>query len=359
MLGKGFSNTDNKYVLLFKRRPLLIKTNSDINIKSNIETFEKPNISTTKKLKQIISNLPNNKKNIRKKFLFDNNFNNDYNIFHSKIKDLLKKNQSIEKKQFIQKVDRLDGISESINRLKKYKKRFALDENIVKLKIKENKKTPPICNYNPNLESISKHVPIPDLMGHHHINLVKIKKEEEEKKRIAQQNNLNNFYDNEMLIEDNYIINTNNKKNNSTISINPYEYKNIIPKTRVNNRNIYSNSMNSMESRIYYSKNYENPISHSISAELTPINPKKIKNYVSVPIFKKMISRDKNNYLYNHCYLADYFPNYNSIDSNAYRFININENLKNKKNKLRKIMTCSNPPSEYVLLPILNKITIK
>ena len=358
MLQKGFSNTDNKYVLFFKKRPI-IKKNNDLNSKNNIEPIEKNNISTTQKLNQIILNLPNKKKFLRKKFLFDNNYQNDN--FQTKIKDLIKKNQSIEKKQIIQKVERLDGIRESIKRLIQYKQRFAIDEIVVKLKVNENKKTPPLCKYNPNLDYISKHVPIPDLKGHNYINLIKIKRQGE-KKQIKPIN----IYDDEEFLEGNYDINKNIKKNNKSnnnniIPINSYNLKKINPKN-INNTKFDNNSFNSNDSKICYSNNYKykyNIISksQSISIESSPLNHKRIKNHISVPIFKKMISRDRinNSFFNNHRYLADYFPNYNSIDSNANKYIYINKDLKNKKNKLRKIMSSSNTSGEYILLPILNK----
>ena len=112
-----------------------------------------------------------------------------------------------------------------------------------------------------------------------------------------------------------------------------------------------------MDNKIKYMKNFENygaPRYHSISIDLIPLKSVNTKK-ISVPIFNKMISRDKNNYLYNHLFLADYEPNYNSIDSDANKYKYIDVELKNKKNKLRKIMASSNPPGEYLLLPILNK----
>ena len=251
----------------------------------------------------------------------------------------------------MQKVERLDGIRESIKRLKQHKTKFAIDKDIVKLKIKENKKTPPICAYNPNLDYISKHVPIPDLQGHHHINLIKLKKQEE-KKQIK---HVNNIYDDEEF-EENYDININNKKtNNNIISIKSYNNKKINPHN-INNKELYYNSLNTIDNNFKYNILPKSQ-SHSMSIESTRLNKRKIKNNISVPIFNKMLSRDKNNnsFFNNHCYLADYFPNYNSIDSNANKYIYINKDLKNKKNRLRKIMASSNPSSEYLLLPILNK----
>ena len=287
MLKKGFSNTDNKYVLFFKKRPL-IKKKKDSIFKNNIDSIEKNNISTTKKLNQIIINLPNKKQYLRKQFLFDNNYQND--IFQTKIKDLIKKNQSIEKKQIIQKVERLDGIRESIKRLIQYKKKFAIDEDIVKLKIKENKKTPPICVYNPNLDSISKHVPVPDLLGHHHINLVKIK-QQEEKKQIKHANNISDIEE----FDENYDININNKKtSNNIISIKSYNYKKSNLQN-LNNKQLYYNSLNSIDNNSKYNI-LPKSRSQSMSMDSAPLKKRKIRNNISVPIFNKMLSRDRNNH---------------------------------------------------------------
>ena len=38
----------------------------------------------------------------------------------------------------------------------------------------ENNKTPPVCRYTPNIESIKRHIPIADLKGHQSINIKRI-----------------------------------------------------------------------------------------------------------------------------------------------------------------------------------------
>ena len=368
MLQKGFSSTDDKYVQIFKKRPIILKNNStsDYNKlvssnlnKNDIIAFEKPVISTTKKLNQIIQNLESKKKGIRKKFLIDKNKQININNYHFKIKELLKKKNIVEKRQIFNKVERLDGIKESFKRLIRFKRKYAIDENIVKVKIREHNRTPPICNYNPNFDYITKHVPIPDLKGHQNINLIKLKKEEENKKQMEEKND---SYDNEEeTMEENDYININAKKLKKypldNILINSYQNKFSNNHRRNNRRRNYFSNIKSMDNKIKYMKNFENygaPRYHSISIDLIPLKSVNTKK-ISVPIFNKMISRDKNNYLYNHLFLADYEPNYNSIDSDANKYKYIDVELKNKKNKLRKIMTSSNPPGEYLLLPILNK----
>ena len=351
MMEKGFSRTDNKYFLFFKKRPLIYKPQYDNSInnlissnynKNSMSSIEKPSVTTNKKLNLIIFNLEQKKNNLREKFFNEKKAINEYDSFHMKIKELLKSKNLIEKKEIIVKNDRLNGIRESIKNLIKFKKKYALDENFVKIKLKENNKTPPLCNYNPNLNSINKHTPFADLSGHHHKSLIKIKKQN--------QNYLNNHGD---------IIILNEERNNETKNVNKINNNNnqdIF--ISINNKMNYSKSINSM-SRLNYSKNIEKkrrPISKSNSMELSPINSYKKKSNISVPIFNKMISRDKNNYLYKNIFLGDYFPNYDSIYSNANKYISINKELKKKKNKLRKIISCSNPPGEYLLLPSLNNI---
>ena len=358
MLEKGFSDTDNKYVQILKRRPIINRNNSSSNLnklnssKFNLINLEKPVIPTTQKLNQIIQNLELNKKGLRKKFFLNVNPQNE--IFHLKLKELIQKKNIIEeKKKVYNKVERLDGIKESIKRLIRFKAKYALDESIVKLKIQENNKSPPICRYNPNLEAIRKHVPSPYFEKHNSSNLIKLKNEKERKKEIEKED----IYNNEEEPEEYDDINYNNNKirnfSNDIISINSYNYKNYR-----NNRRNNSDLVNSYDNRINYDKKYTHlrvPIHQSNSMEISSPNPKRIKNNISVPIFNKMLSRDKFNYLHNHYYLADYTPNYDAIYSNAYKYKFIDIRLKNKKNKLRKIISCSNPGEEYLLLPVLNK----
>ena len=344
MVKKGFSDFDNKYYNLFKKRPLLIKNSSYSNFNSQISpnnnNFEKPNISTGDKLNQIIQNLKMKKK-LRNKFL-RKEFKNENNIFEMNVKDLLKKNKLlIEKKRVDNKVEKLDGIRESIQRLINHKKRYGLEESLVKLKLRENNKVPSICSYNPNYKSISKHTPIAHLQGHHTINLNNLKNNKDEENNRYKMESLKDTND-EPITNEKYIF-------KNSYSINSYNYK----KHSRNNLNFYKGDNYSFKRNNKINNIYG--IYDSFSGELSQINPEKVKKNVSVPDFNKMISRDENNYIFNReRYLADYLPNYDSIYSNANKFIDINKDLYEKKVKLRKIISCSNPPTEYLLLPILN-----
>ena len=81
-----------------------------------------------------------------------------------------------------------------------------------------------------------------------------------------------------------------------------------------------------------------------------------MKYNISVPIFNKMTSREKNRPLINkNINMADYSPNYDAIYPNQYKYFMKNDKIKKKKYKLRKILGSYNTKGEYVLLPSLNK----
>ena len=353
---KSLSSTDKNYSFLFKHRRKIPKSYSDYNI-NNLNyksiTSVQPLKSTNIKLNKIIVNYEQkNKNNIRHTLFFENDIKNKdkdkNNDLQKRIKKLLKNNKLIEKKNVYNERDRLDGVHESLKRLLKWKKKYALSKSLYNYIVMENNKTPPVCRYTPNIESIKRHIPVVDLKGHQSINIKELQKEKEEIGKQIKMNskqNLEEYMESKMDIINNDIssINSYNDKNEySNYEINKYQ--------RIDNK-FYSNFI---DNQLNYNNN-NRPISYSISNEITLLNPNKLKNNIPSPIFKKMIGRDKNNYLYRHKYMMDYSPNYNYIYSNANKSIKVNQNLKNKKIRLRKIMSSSNPPSEYLLLPILNQ----
>ena len=354
---KSLSKTDKDYSFFFKHKRKIPKSNSDYNINNlnnNSNTSVLPVKPTNIKLNQLILNYEQkNKNNIRYKLLLENNNNykdkNKKNDLQKRIKKLFKNDKFIVQKNTYDERDRLDGIQESIKRLLKWKKRYALNKSLYNYIKKENNKTPPVCRYTPNLESIKRHIPVADLKGHQSINIKRIQKVNEE---IEKKINLNNKQN----LEEEYMdFNMNTKKDDIT-SINSYNDKN-------NYSNYELNQLKGIDKNYYYNfiddqlncNNNERLINYSISNEITLLNPNKLQKNISSPIFKKMIGRDKNSYLNSQRYMMDYSPNYNSIYSNANKNISVNQNLKNKKIKLRKIISSSNPPTEYLLLPSLNK----
>ena len=366
------SKTDNKYKPLFEYRKKLQKVNNKCNINNismsnslstgNISIIDKPSFTTNKKLNQIILNNEQKNKKIRQKLFKGNKTNNnEHNKLYERIKDLIMQKKEGEKKHIIYNRERLDGIHQSIKRLSKWNKKFALNQSFLEIIFKENHKTPPICRYTPNLQSIEKHIPVPDLKGHQHFSLKKLKKEEEDKRKIGQKINIYNKKKLKFDECNNSIINKEkeyNSLNNSSISKKNNFYNNINKYER-NDIRYYSNSIdgkiNNNNSKNYDNINNPSLLSHSVSNEIIPLNPNKAKNIISIPNFKKMLSRDKYSYINNESYFGNYFPNYDSIYSNVYKYLKNNQGYRNKKNKLRKILGKSNPPSEYLLLPILNK----
>lgn len=355
---KSLSTTDKKFSFLFKHRKKIPKSYSDVNI-SNLNNISMTSIqplkSTNKKLNQIILNYEQkNKNNIRHQLFFENEIKkkdkdkNKNNDLQKRIKKLLKNNKFKEEKNTCDERDRLDGVHESVKRLLKWKKKYALNKSLYNCILMENNKTPPVCRYTPNIESIKKHIPVADLKGHQSINIKRIQKEKEE---IEKQNKFYSKLNFEEYMESNMDI-----INNDITTINSYNDKN-------NYSNYEINKFQRIDNKYYFNfinnqlncNNNSKPISYSISNEISLLNPNKLKNNIPSPIFKKMIGRDKKSYLYSHKYMMDYSPNYNYIYSNANKSVSINQNLKNKKIKLRKIMSSSNPPTEYLLLPILNQ----
>ena len=71
--------------------------------------------------------------------------------------------------------------------------------------------------------------------------------------------------------------------------------------------------------------------------------------------FKKMLPRFPQKKNLERITNFNYSPNYNSILTGIINFKPINILMKQKFNKLRKIITIYNPPKEYILFPELNK----
>jgi hypothetical protein len=360
----GFSNLDNQIVHFLGERLTLIKPNNDCNKNNSISsnknkkiTIRKMILSTNDKLNQIIYNLEKKNKNIREKFLdYERSKLNEYNSFHMKIQQLIKHNKIAEKKEKKAKNERLNGIHESIQRLLNHKKKYALNEKTKQLKIKDNYITPSIYKYNPNFLSINKHIPVPDLSEHHS----KIITNKNITKNITNKNNKNKF----RAIKSCCSILNSNKYKKIIDKLNKKGNKNKKRKNNHNSMHLIDSKFIKIEDSDNYNKynivvNKKKYIPQSNSMDLITLNPDKKKSFISIPNFNKMTSRDKNNYfLYNNKYLGDYSHNYNAIYSNANKFFSFNKDLKEKKNKLRKILSSSNPPKHYLLLPSLNSSII-
>ena len=402
LIKSGFSSTDNQLVNWFGNKLTFVKpdhyfyVNNDINniiysnhaqYKKSLIVKRKPVMSTNTKLNKIIFNLEQKNMHLREQFLDnDNNKQNECNSMHRKILDLLKRNKMREKKKKEEKNEKLYGIRESIKRLIIHNKKYALNEETIQSILKENSKSPSLYRYSPNYFSINKHIPSPDLSEHNNNNNNRINNSNMNLSNIISyknKNKNNNNISNNNLNVSNIISYKNNNNNNSIINISNISYKNKNNKNRAiksscnirnmnkykkiinkinknrneNTKNIH-NVIHSMDSKYIKYNDFESKkkdIQSSVSMDLLTLNPDKKKSIISIPNFSKMISREKNSYLGNKSNLADYFPNYNAIYPNANKFMSFNKDLKEKKNKLRKIISSSNPPKYYLLLPSLNK----
>ena len=89
------------------------------------------------------------------------------------------------------------------------------------------------------------------------------------------------------------------------------------------------------------------------------LEPIKVKKKVSVPNFKKMLSRNKSvfNVLGRIESLVDYTPNYKAVHYNAMGYNKGDINLYHKKVLVKRIWTSFDASAEYVVVPKLNEIS--
>ena len=193
-----------------------------------------------------------------------------------------------------------NGTFQSVNQIKENHK------NIFKNKFKKNTIIP-ISNYQPNYNSIDKHIPY-----------YKLKPLKKKKNSI-----LNHCEIKEKLLK------KINKKNNLLIN-------------KSNNIHVMSFDKYSMRPDLIKNKNLNDSYVDY-----------KIIRKISVPNFRKMISREKKQINKPLEHVRDYFPNYNAIYCDKTNLPLVNTELKRKKNLLRKILVNYHPRAEYLITPKL------
>ncbi len=196
-----------------------------------------------------------------------------------------------------------NGTFQSVNQIK------ANHSNIFKNKIKKNSILP-ISNYQPNYNSIDKHIPY-----------YKLKPLTKSKNSIL----------NHSEIKQKFFKKINKKKN--------------LIMNRYNNIHVMSFDKYSIRPDLIKNKNKNDSY----------VDYKIIKN-ISVPNFRKMISREKKNLNKPLEHARDYTPNYNAIYCDKTNLPIVNTELKRKKNLLRKILVNYHPRAEYLITPKLNII---
>ena len=209
------------------------------------------------------------------------------------------------------------------NKTKKHKlvitkpkpKQFEVSKDLIKYIQTQKKKMPPTCMYNPNYNSISKHVPY-----------ARIKP----------------------------LKDTNSTNNDNTLS-NSIE----APSLMYNKSALLFHKIKGMSFDKYSSRN---EMSFKSIYKDTLLEPKKAKRKVTVPNFKKMMSRDYSPHKSNKqlpC-LMNYTPNYNAIYCNKLILHKCKKDLKleRKKRILKKIWGSFDVSKEYIVVPSMNNVSV-
>ena len=264
--------------------------NQDSNIYK--KEIKKSNLKSTE---NILDDIIQNEKNFQNENFFTNE---ETKKISNELQDSIKK---------YKERSLIPTLFSSIQGIKKNKK-FYPNKRILNYLNKMKKKTPPMCYYEPKYESIDKHIP--------QYKLQPIKKK--------------------------------NKIENSNIKIKQLFRKRLL-KTKSNNLD-KSNFIHAMSFDKYSSR----PDIMTNKPLGDGYNKIKIHKNISVPNFKKMISREKNVIKRRIDAIRNYSPNYSSIYCDKILLPEINEDLKKKKNLLRKSLVNYNISSEYQVITKLN-----
>ena len=406
---KSFSKIDKSYIQLFKhkrRMPTIIGEYSlkefMENKKSNKSSFEIDNNnhnSTNAKLDLIIADLQQNNSNMTKQFLEDTILQSENDELRHRMQVLYKRKKTYEKKEltdYPKKKSHIDSTKDSIKHMLYISKKFAIDKELVRTKTEQNKKVPPICKYSPNLDYISKHIPA-FYFGNHRTIINSMKENDKNENKInieninkssiniklsknfeEKLNSINIKYNHNLSMTENYNTNSKNdfsnskstnnvSKNSKIVKIN----KNIMKKPSKLIKNLKNSILiNKITAKLEkeqekFKKHLSIIKSTTINESKNNISKRKISKFtdeqigmkynISVPIFSKMTSREKNRPIMKNQNMADYNPNYDAIYPNQYKYLIINDKIRKKKYKLRKILGSYDTKGEYVLLPSLNK----
>ena len=218
----------------------------------------------------------------------------------------------------------------NIENIKNWKIKYKVSPDILFFLYKEKNKSPPCGYYNPNYNSIQKHIST--------VKLKPIKKKIEENNK----NLVRNIFLNKK------IISRNEAEKSKELNISNETLKN----NNFSNEKIHIMSFDKYSSR----KNFLGKTLYD-NSNLNPIY-KLLEKNISIPNFKKMTSRERKKKLdlsdkIKLC--IDYYPNYNAIYCNKY-FPNKKEIEFNKKQFLvKKIWKSFKTSTKYLVIPSINK----
>ena len=392
----------------YKTKEIIMEENDKQKLNEDYKNTD----STSAKLDMIISNLRKSNSYITRQFLEDITFQNENDDLRQRMQVLYKRRKLKEKNDSSEKIkeqEHINSTQEAIQHMLYFAKKYAMDKETVRIKTEQNNKKPPICRYTPSLDYISKHIPVVHLGNHKTIinekenrnirtkindknknediininnNSIIIINEKNNKNNLFRNYIHNNYNNNKLMITENSNSKSNINTSKSFFHSNNKSINNSAWKERYKIKilkNILKNSdelkLNKENEKIKFQSILEpfklnNNLTagkytlkvqrHSLLKKYIPrnmkLNQNKMRYNISVPLFNKMTSREKVYPLVDkNKNMADYYPNYDAILPSNYKFNGINEKMKKKKYKLRKILGSYNPNEEYVLLPILNK----
>ena len=198
------------------------------------------------------------------------------------------------------------------------RKNYPINYELIKQLKKQRHKVPESCAYHPNYNAISPHVPY-----------VKLQPLKEKSRKLNA--SMDCKESDSVVVQSQGSVDAmmeGNCRRNNVIAFEKYSPRSDIVKKDVNKDRIV-------------------------------LEPIKVKKKVSVPNFKKMLSRNKsvlNNGLGRVESLVDYTPNYKAVHYNSMGYNKGDINLYHKKILVKRIWTSFNASSEYVVVPKLNEI---
>ena len=305
----------------------------EFDIYKELEYIKYNDLSKTgRKLKYIFNNVSIdsfiNKKKINEiSFKRNNNLNFINNNIDNEFSPIFNEDYKSNKKH----------ININIEKLRKWNKKYKIKPHLLFYLQKENNKSPSFGYYNPNYNSVIKHIPSIKLKPIKPIKQIKNKKLGRNiliNKRNLSKNDSEKTSDKE--ISDNSSIES--KITSKSIDINKKHY--------FLKKNIHGMFFDKYSSR----KNFLIRTVYDFD-----LYPKLIEKNTSVPNFKLMSSREKkiivpkmeSNYNYN--------PNYNAIYCDGYNFHKKESQSFIKKKKLiQKIWRSFHTPRKYIVIPSLN-----
>jgi len=308
-----------------------MSNDDEFNIFKELEEIKYNDLSRTgKNLKKNFNNVSIdfilNKKKINE-IPIKRNFNYIKNNIHNEFSPIFDENYKSNK----------NNIKINIEKLRNWNKKYKIKPHFFLYLQKENNKSPPCGYYNPNYNSIIKHIPS--------IKLKPIKHEKKiENKKIGR----------------NILINKRNLSKNDSEKISDKEISN---NSSIESK-ITSKSIDLNKKQKYFKKNIHGIFFDKYSSRKDflirtvydfNLNPKLIEKNISVPNFKLMSSREKKNIIPKNESNYNYNPNYNAIYCDGYNFHKKESQSFIKKKKLiQKIWRSFHTPRKYIVIPSLN-----